>query len=155
MVFVPFWGFELKNYELVLYPIFKCFIWYFGLGAIFNLINLINLGTKLFKIEVSRFIIKIQTHYCNLFNFKIMSQEPLSLKQRIAKMAGEEEEIIPEEFSNLILDDTPIQEITEDDKNYLNKFANLEKLCMNATGLKNLGNLPDKLNIYRVSIRYF
>lgn len=84
-----------------------------------------------------------------------MSQEPLSLKQRIAKMAGEEEEIIPEEFSNLILDDTPIQEITEDDKNYLNKFANLEKLCMNATGLKNLGNLPDKLNIYRVSIRYF
>jgi len=37
-----------------------------------------------------------------------MSQENMSLKQRIAKMAEEEEDIIPEEFSNLILDDTPI-----------------------------------------------
>jgi hypothetical protein len=81
-----------------------------------------------------------------------MSQENLSLKQRIAKMADDEEEIVPEEFSNLILDDTPIAEITAQDKEYLNNFVNLEKLCMNATGLKNLSNMPDKLKIVRVSI---
>lgn len=66
-------------------------------------------------------------------------------------MADEDEEIVPEEFSNLILDDTPIQEMTAGDKEYLNNFQNLEKLCMNATGLKNLNNLPDTLKIARVS----
>ena len=35
-------------------------------------------------------------------------------------MANTEEEIVPEEFSNLILDDTPIIEITLADKGYLN-----------------------------------
>ena len=75
----------------------------------------------------------------------------MSLKQRIAKMADEDQEIVPEEFSNLILDDTVIPQITAEDKEYLNKFVNLEKLCMNATGLKNLNNMPDKLNIVRVS----
>lgn len=66
-------------------------------------------------------------------------------------MAGSEEDIVPEEFSNLILDDTPIQEITVADMNYLNTFVNLEKLCMNATGLRNLDNLPASLKIDRVS----
>lgn len=78
-----------------------------------------------------------------------MSQESMSLKQRIAKMA--DEPIVPEEFSNLILDDSPIAEITAEDKDYLNLFSNLEKLCMNATGLKSLDNLPDKLKIVKVS----
>jgi len=41
-----------------------------------------------------------------------MSQENLSLKDRIAQMAKEEREINPQEFSNLILDDTPIAEIS-------------------------------------------
>ena len=66
-------------------------------------------------------------------------------------MADDEESIVPEEFSNLILDDTPITEITADDKEYLHKFVNLEKLAMNATGLKNLNNLPENLKIVRVS----
>jgi hypothetical protein len=77
----------------------------------------------------------------------------MTLKARIAKMAEDEEEIEPQEFSNLILDDTPINEITSVDKEYLNLFVNVEKLCMNATGLKNLGNMPDKLKIVRVSTR--
>lgn len=84
-----------------------------------------------------------------------MSQENISLKDRIAKMADDEEDIVPEEFSNLILDDTPIAEITANDKEYLNNFVNLEKLSMNATGLKNLQNLPDKLKIVRVSILHY
>jgi hypothetical protein len=79
----------------------------------------------------------------------------MSLKQRIAKMADGEEDIVPQEFSNLILDDTPIAEITAEDSEYLNNFLNLEKLSMNATGLRNLGNLPDKLKIAKVSINVF
>ena len=35
-------------------------------------------------------------------------------------MAGSDEDIEPTEFSNLILDDTPINEITEEDMGYLN-----------------------------------
>lgn len=58
---------------------------------------------------------------------------------------------MPEEFSNLILDDTPINEITENDMNYLATFVNLEKLSMNACNLKSLGNLPASLKIDRVS----
>jgi len=80
-----------------------------------------------------------------------MSQENLSLKERIAKMSKEEGDINPKEFSNLILDDTPIGEISREDKEYLNNFENLERLAMNATGIKNLNNLPDKLKIVRVS----
>ena len=57
-------------------------------------------------------------------------------------MAGEEEEIIPSEFSNLILDDSPIAEFTEEDKEYLNQFVHLTKLGMNSTGLRSLNNLP-------------
>ena len=70
-------------------------------------------------------------------------------------MANTEEEIIPSEFSNLILDDTPINEITEQDKLYLNQFMNLEKMCMNATGLRSLHNMPDKLRIQVVSMPLF
>ena len=62
-------------------------------------------------------------------------------------MANADDEIQPTEFSNLILDDTPINEMTADDKNYLNQFVNLEKLCMNVTGLKNLDNIPNELKI--------
>ena len=81
-----------------------------------------------------------------------MSQDNLSLKDRIAKLAGGEEDIVPEEFSNLILDDTPINEITSDDMKYLQTFTNLEKLCMNACGIRSLGNMPSSLKIERVSV---
>ena len=58
-------------------------------------------------------------------------------------MANVDEEIQPTEFSNLILDDTPINGMTPEDMKYLNQFINLEKLCMNVTGLNNLDNMPD------------
>jgi hypothetical protein len=41
-----------------------------------------------------------------------MSLENISLKKRIQQMAGDDEVIKPEEFSNLILDDTPISLLT-------------------------------------------
>jgi len=75
----------------------------------------------------------------------------VSLKERIQQMAGEDEEIVPTEFSNLILDDTQITELTADDMNYLNQFDGLNKLCMNATGLRSLSNFPEKVKMDRVS----
>lgn len=82
-----------------------------------------------------------------------MSQDNLSLKERIQLMAGDDNEpITPTEFSNLILDDTQIKQITQNDKEYLNLFVNLEKLCMNHTGLKNLSNLPDKLHLVQLEL---
>ena len=66
-------------------------------------------------------------------------------------MAPDNEEIVPEDFSNLILDDTPIGHLTQQDRDYLAKFINLERLSMNATGLRNLDNLPTNLKIAKVS----
>jgi len=66
-------------------------------------------------------------------------------------MAGDQEDIVPEDFSNLILDDTPITELTQKDGAYLTKFVNLEKLSMNATGLRSLNHLPTSLKLQRVS----
>lgn len=66
-------------------------------------------------------------------------------------MAGGEEEIVPEEFSNLILDDTPIGQLTVEDQRYLATFVNLEKLCLNNCGLRSLQNLPPNLKLERVS----
>lgn len=37
------------------------------------------------------------------------------------------------QFSNLILDDTVIQELSAEDKEYLESFENLEKLSLNQT----------------------
>ena len=77
----------------------------------------------------------------------------MSLKDRIRQMAGDnDEEINPEEFSNLILDDTQILQLSVEDGKYLETFKNLEKLCMNATGLKNLSNLPQNVQITRIEL---
>ena len=66
-------------------------------------------------------------------------------------MANVDEELQPKEFSNLILDDTPINQMTAEDKKYLNQFVNLEKLCMNVCGLNTLDNMPDELKVQKVS----
>ena len=73
------------------------------------------------------------------------------MKERIQKMANVDEELQPKEFSNLILDDTPINQMTAEDKKYLNQFVNLEKLCMNVYGLNTLDNMPEELKVQKVS----
>jgi len=80
-----------------------------------------------------------------------MADQNITLKQRIKQMAGEEDAIEPQEFSNLILDDMQIAEVTADDKAYLDTFVNLANLSMNHTGLRSLDNLPEKCKIERVS----
>ena len=82
-----------------------------------------------------------------------MSQENISLKQKIANIVSVNGETLDEkEYTNLVLDQIPITEFSAEDKEYLNTFQNLNgKLCMNDTNLKNLNNLPDKLKIVRVS----
>ena len=66
-------------------------------------------------------------------------------------MLKDDEEIKPEEFSNLILDDISIPKITEADKTYLDTFINVQRLSMNACNLKSLDNLPNGMPIVRVS----
>ena len=46
------------------------------------------------------------------------------------------------QYENLILDDDIIMSLTEVDKAFLEKFTNLQRLSMNATKLKSLGNFP-------------
>ena len=60
------------------------------------------------------------------------------LRDQVAKMVGDQEELKPEEFSNLILDELKITHLTEDDKKFLEEFTNLELLAMNNTGIKSL-----------------
>lgn len=67
-------------------------------------------------------------------------------------MVGEDEDLNPKEFSNLILDDLKITQLTADDKTFLEEFKNLEVLAMNNTGIKSLVNLPDAPNLVRIEI---
>lgn len=67
-------------------------------------------------------------------------------------MVGEEEELNPEDFSNLILDELKITQLTADDKVFLEEFKNLEVLAINNTGIKSLVNLPDAPKLYRIEM---
>jgi acidic leucine-rich nuclear phosphoprotein 32 family protein B len=58
-------------------------------------------------------------------------------------MVGEDHEIIPNEFSNLILDELPIVRLSEADKAFLEEFSNLQSLSMNSTSLASLENFPN------------
>jgi len=76
----------------------------------------------------------------------------MTLKQRIQKMSGDDESIKPEEFANLILDDTHIGQISEEDGKYLSTFINLESLSLNATGLNSLANLPAGAKMVKLAL---
>jgi len=81
-----------------------------------------------------------------------VSEAPLTLKESIQKMSGDNEPIVPLEFSNLILDSTFIGEISAEDGKFLSEFTNLESLSMNATGLKTLSNLPAGVKMVKLSL---
>ena len=65
-----------------------------------------------------------------------------NLKQQVQSMVGDDQEIIPTEFSNLILDELKIERLSEADKKFLEEFSNLESLSMNSTELRSLENFP-------------
>jgi len=65
------------------------------------------------------------------------------LKQQVQSMVGEDQDIIPNEFSNLILDELQIVKLSEADKAFLEEFTNLQSLSMNSTSLVSLENFPN------------
>jgi acidic leucine-rich nuclear phosphoprotein 32 family member A/C/D len=75
-----------------------------------------------------------------------------TLREQVKKMVGEDEDLNPEEFSNLILDELKITQLTTEDKAFLEEFKNLELLAMNNTGIKSLVNLPDAPNLVRIEM---
>ena len=75
-----------------------------------------------------------------------------SLKEQVLAMVPEGEELKPEEFSNLILDDLDITELNADDKKFIEGFTNMELFAMNSTGIKNLNNMPDAPKLLRVEM---
>jgi len=80
-----------------------------------------------------------------------MSQSQ-SLKQYIESQVGDEVDIVPDEFSNLILDDHPLAKISAEDMAYLNQFTNLTQLQMNRVGLTSLDNLPASAKLVRLEL---
>ena len=80
-----------------------------------------------------------------------MSQD-LSIEAKIKKEMGEnDEELVPEEFSNLILDTIQIKGFTTVDQEFLNKFTNCNQLAMNNCHLQSLANIPEKMPLESVS----
>jgi len=67
-------------------------------------------------------------------------------------MIGEGEQLNPEEFSNLILDELSIESLTSEDKKFLEEFSNLELLAMNQTSLKSTNNFPEAANLVRLEL---
>lgn len=81
-----------------------------------------------------------------------------SIKEEILKRL-KEEDIKPEEqdgfiesFTELSLDETIIESISEEDKTFLEQFKNLETIQLNMTRLKSLENFPKIDTLKRVEL---
>merc|ERR1712072_1098596 len=66
----------------------------------------------------------------------------MSIEQRIRAKMQPDQDLVPEDYENLILDDDIILNLSAEDKTFLEKFSNLQRLSMNVTKLKSLSNLP-------------
>lgn len=67
-------------------------------------------------------------------------------------MADPDEEVIPKEFDNLILDDVAIVQFSAEDKAYLEEFVNMDLLGLNVTKLNSLKNFPDAPKLARLEL---
>ncbi|CDW79466.1 u2 snrnp-specific a protein [Stylonychia lemnae] len=76
----------------------------------------------------------------------------MSLREQVKKMINEDEDLNPEEFSNLILDELKIDQLQQQDKAFLEEFINLELLSMNQTQIKSTNNFPDAPNLVRLEL---
>jgi len=75
-----------------------------------------------------------------------------TIKQKIQEMASGMNEVKPEEFFNLILDDLDIGAFNADDKKYLEEFVNMETLALNGCKIKSLAHFPNTPKLVRVRI---
>ncbi len=71
----------------------------------------------------------------------------MSIKDKVTEQMKEDEEMKPEVFNNLILDEMDVGSITQEDKEFLELFTGIESLSMNQTGLQSLQNLPKCNNL--------
>jgi Leucine-rich repeat len=56
------------------------------------------------------------------------------------------------QFENLVLDEMPIGQLTELDRNFMESFTAMEQLSMNQCELSSLANLPRSDKIYRIEL---
>ena len=56
------------------------------------------------------------------------------------------------EYTNLILDDLPLHQISDEDKDYLEGFTECQYLSMNSTQLKSIKNLPRMPKLERLDL---
>lgn len=62
-------------------------------------------------------------------------------------------EVDKNEYTNLIMDDMPINQISAEDKEFLEGFVECEFLSLNSTNLKDLSNLPKMPKLQRLELQ--
>ena len=75
----------------------------------------------------------------------------MSIKAAILEKNGGNE-VDKNEYTNLIMDDMPINEISDVDKQFLEGFTECQFLSLNSTGLKNISNLPKMPKLERLEL---
>lgn len=74
-----------------------------------------------------------------------------SIKQKIIEL-NNGNDVEKSEYTNLILDDLPLYQISNEDKLYLEEFTECIYLSMNQTCLKSLKNLPALSKLERIDV---
>ena len=75
----------------------------------------------------------------------------MSIKAAILEKNGGNE-VDKSEYTNLIMDDMPINEISDVDKAFLEGFVECQFLSLNSTGLKVISNLPKMPKLERLEL---
>ena len=73
------------------------------------------------------------------------------LKSQIISKLGSEE-VDFEEYENLILDEMPVGQITDEDKNFLEQFTECKSLSLNSCQLTTLQNFPYMKKLVKLEI---
>ena len=79
------------------------------------------------------------------------SKQKTSIKEKIMSLNGDEE-FDKLEYTNIVLDDLNLHQITDEDREYLEGFTECQYLSLNSTQLKSLVNLPKLPKLIRLDI---
>ena len=75
----------------------------------------------------------------------------MSIKKAILEK-NEGNEVEKSEYVNLILDDMPIGDVSEEDRTFLEGFTETQFLSLNSTGLKSMANMPRLEKLERLEL---
>ena len=70
--------------------------------------------------------------------------------QIIAKLGSEQPDF--KEYENLILDELPVGQISDEDRNFLEQFTECKSLSLNSCGLTTLQNFPLMKKLVKLEI---